>query len=102
MPITKVVLVRMKPAWFDLSEDERRNIGDEIMKIFEKYGVKSIAMLKCHWSCEEWHFISIEEHRDLESMQKYQDMVMKIKFPKYADTKLILGTTATIDDMIKM
>ena len=91
-PIIKVLFVKPKEAYFKLSEEERKELGDKAMKDVEDVGGKWIAFCDCYWSNEEWVWFGVMEFPDIEAVQKHAKFIEGLEQSRYVESKSYLGT----------
>jgi len=91
-PIIKVLFVKPKEAYFKLSEEERKELGDKAMKDVEDVGGKWIAFCDCYWSNEEWVWFGVMEFPDIEAVQKHAKFIEGLEQFRYVESKSYLGT----------
>ena len=90
--IIKVLFVKPKEAYFKLSEEERKELGDKAMKDVEDVGGRWIAFCNCYWSNEEWVWFGVMEFPDIEAVQKHSEFIEGLEQVRYVESKSYLGT----------
>jgi len=91
-PIIKVLFLKPKEAYFKLSEEERKELGDKAMKDVEQVGGRRIAFCNCYWSNEEWVWFGVMEFPDIEAVQKHAEFIEGLEQFRYIESKSYLGT----------
>jgi hypothetical protein len=92
-PVYKLYLATPRPNWYKLSKDEQEKILAKLRVLIEKAGGKSIVQCFSGWSNEQYAFFGLEEFPDVESVQKYSDLMAEINHPfEYFQSLSILGT----------
>ena len=91
--IIRIMFAKIKPAYFELSEEEQQEFMRKDREKMEELGYKLHFMLDCSWSTEEWQFIGIEEWPSMESIEKIEKFHEDIlEVSKYGEYKTYLGT----------
>ncbi len=91
--IIRIMFAKIKPAYFELSEEEQQEFMRKDREKMEELGYKLHFMLDCSWSTDEWQFIGIEEWPSMESIEeisKFHEEVLEVS--KYGEYKTYLGT----------
>jgi hypothetical protein len=87
------MLVKMKPAFFELSEAEQKKFTQKDLEKMEALGYKLHYLIDCSWSNQEWQVIGVEEWPSLEAIkaiEKFHDE--ELRASKYVEMKTFLGT----------
>ena len=100
-PIVKLGIWKRKEAWYRLSPDERVELSDKTVKKHKELGVAVNPFCNCYWSCEEWDWFALEEHLDIESIQKLEEFYLEIGWQRYFKSKIYMGTQITAEDLMK-
>jgi hypothetical protein len=91
--IIRLMFVKIKPAYFELSEEEQQEFMRRDRERMEALGYKLRFMLDCSWSNKEWQFIGIEEWPSMEAIQQIERFhEEELESSKYAEYKTFLGT----------
>jgi hypothetical protein len=91
-PIIRLLFAKIKEAFYNLSEEEMKEIMLKDRKNLDELGCKW-WMINCSWSTEEWNYIGIEEWPSLEVLEKrakFENEELK-KF-RIIESKTYLGT----------
>ena len=91
-PIYKVFLVKPKEAWYQLSQDERKKLGEKLMALTKPAGLKPTLQCWSGWSSEQWPYFGVEEYPNLEAVQKVSQIHQDIDWYRYMDSITVLGT----------
>ncbi len=91
-PIFEFFVLKFKEAWYNLSEEEQKALLDKLTKNHEEVGSKNILMCHCRWSNEEWGFVGVTEHPDIEAVQKHHKFTEELEWYKYVEARNWLGT----------
>jgi hypothetical protein len=90
--IIRVMFVKIKPAYHELSEEEQKEFMRKDGKKMEELGYKLHFMIDCSWSNEEWQFIGVEEWPSMEAIEKITKFhEEELEASKYAEYKTYLG-----------
>ena len=91
--IIRVMLAKIKDAFFELSEEEQQEFMRKDREKMEELGYKLHFMLDCSWSNDEWQFIGIEEWPSMEAVEeisKFHEEELEVS--KYGVYKTYLCT----------
>ena len=61
--IVRLFFAKMKPAFFQLIEEERRQFMVRDRANLDALGMKAISMIDCSQSDDEWDYIGVESGR---------------------------------------
>ena len=93
--VIRVMFVKIKPAYFELSEGERQEFIRKDRERMEELGCKLHFMLDCSWSNKEWQFIGIEEWPSMEAIERIEKFhEEELGVSKYGEYKTYLCTPA--------
>jgi hypothetical protein len=91
--IIRIMFAKIKPAYFELSEEEQQEFMRKDRERMEELGYKLHFMLDCSWSNKEWQFIGIEEWPSMEAIEKIEKFhEEELEASKYAEYKTYLCT----------
>jgi hypothetical protein len=91
--IIRVMFVKIKPAYYELSEEEQQEFMRKDRERMEELGYKLRFMLDCSWSDKKWQFIGIEEWSSMDAIEKIEKFhEEELGASKYAEYKTYLGT----------
>ncbi len=68
-PIYKLWMFRPTEAWYQLSKEERNELGKKAVEDIEKVGGKSVLMCSPTWSAEQWWLFGVDEYPNIEAVQ---------------------------------
>ena len=89
----RVMLAKIKPAYFKLSEEEQQEFMRKDREKMEELGCKLHFMIDCSGSNEEWQSIGIEEWPSMEAIVKFEKFhEEELELSKYVEYKTYLGT----------
>jgi hypothetical protein len=92
-PIIRVYFAKIKEAFYNLSEEEKKEFMLKDRKNLEELGCKIMMMIDCRWSNEEWNFIGVEEWPTIEALEKRAKFEYEeLGAYRYVESKTYLGT----------
>ena len=91
--VIRVMFVKIKPAYFELSEEEQKEFMRKDRERMEELGYKLHFLIDCSWSNDEWQFIGVEEWPSMEAVQEIAKFHEEnLEASKYAEYQTYLGT----------
>ena len=91
--IIRLMFVKIKPAYYKLSEKEQQEFMQKDREKMEQLGYKLHFMLDCSWSNKDWQFIGVEEWPSMEAIEKIEKFhEEELQSSKYAKYKTYLCT----------
>ena len=91
--IIRVMLVKIKPEYYKLSEEEQKEFMLRDREKMEELGYKLHFMIDCSGSNGEWQFIGVEEWPSMDAIKEIERFhEEELKASKYAEYKSFLGT----------
>ena len=91
-PIYKFFTVRFLEAWYQLSEEEQKDLDGKLDEALEKVGAKRLMLCDSRWSTDEWAFAGVEEFPNIEAVQKYVAALNELNWFRYVEGMNVLGT----------
>ena len=91
-PIYKMFYLRMKEAWFQLSQEERDALFARIDEAMKSVGGKSMLTCESSWNSEKWWYWGVEEFPSMEAVQEYARLLAEVEWFRYCDSESLLGT----------
>jgi hypothetical protein len=92
-PIIRVYFAKIKEAFYNLSEEEKKEFMLKDRKNLEELGCKVMMMIDCRWSNEEWNYIGVEEWPTIEALEKRAKFEYEeLGAYRYVESKTYLGT----------
>lgn len=92
-PIARLFFAKIKPAFINLSDEEKMTFMNKDRKNLDELGMTAISMIDCSWSTDEWDYIGVEQWPDNESIQKREKFENEeLELAKYVEHKIYLGT----------
>ena len=89
--IYKMYTGKLTPAWFALSEAEKKSMGEELDHVREEAGGKIVVQCISHWASEQNHSFGVEVFPSIEAVQKHGKLLFELDWPKYYDGTTVLG-----------
>jgi hypothetical protein len=92
-PIIRLYFAKIKEAFYNLSEEEKKEFMRKDRKNLDELGCKIMMMVDCRWSNEEWNFIGVEEWPTIEALEKRAKFEYEeLGAYRYVESKTYLGT----------
>jgi hypothetical protein len=92
-PIIRVYFAKIKEAFYNLSEEEKKEFMRKDRKNLDELGCKVLMMCDCRWSNEEWNFVGVEEWPSIEALEKRAKFEYEeLEKYRYVESKTYLGT----------
>jgi len=98
-PIVRVFFAKMKPEFFQLSEEERREFMVRDRANLDALGMKAISMIDCTESKDEWDYIGVENWpsmKEVEAREKFEKEELQIS--RYVEYKVHLGVEQSFEE----
>ena len=101
--VVRLFFAKMKKAFLELSDDEKFAFMRKDRENLDDLGMKSVSMIDCSWSSEEWDYIGVEEWPSLEAIKERELFENEeLEVFKYVESNTYLGTPESFDDYGKM
>ena len=84
--------MKAKAAWYELSDDERRQLLARIEEALEQVGGRSILVCFSAWNNEQVEYWGVEEFPDLDAVLSLAQIHEEINWYRYVESKTLLGT----------
>ena len=91
-PIYKLWMFKYGEAWYQLSEDERKEILAKLQAAYEQVGGKQTIVCESRCSEERWHAFGLDEFPDLEAVHRFHELVEEHEHFRYIESASMLGT----------
>lgn len=98
-PIVRLFFAKMKPEFFQLSEQERRQFMARDRANLDALGMKAISMIDCRDSDEEWDYIGIESwpsRKAVEERERFEKEELHIA--RYVEYKVHVGVEQSFEE----
>lgn len=83
---------RPTEAWFNLSQDEQKDLLSKVNQAREQAGGKTVISCDIAWSGDGTIVFGVEEFPDLEAVQKHAKLLQDINWGRYLEGDSYLGT----------
>jgi hypothetical protein len=90
--IYKLWQARFTEAWYLLSDEDQQRLMESITEAREAAGGREVVSCSAEWSNERWPFFGVEEFPDLDAVQRYQQSLTDLSWPRYIESRTSLGT----------
>jgi hypothetical protein len=91
-PIYKCYMLRWKESWYQLSQEDRDQLLEQVNDSFQKVGGKNVIFCNSAWSSEAWLGFGVEEFPDIEAAQQHASDLLKFNWFQYVEATSVLGT----------
>ena len=92
-PIIRVFFAKIKEAFYNLSEEEKKAFMLKDRENLDELGMKILMMIDCRWSTEAWDFVGIEEWPTIEALEKRAQFEKEeLEAFRFVKSKTYLGT----------
>lgn len=98
-PIVRLFFAKMKPAFFQLSEEERTQFMVRDRANLDALGMKAISMIDCRDGDNEWDYVGVESWPSMQAVkerEKFEDEELHIS--RYVDYKVHLGVEQSFEE----
>ncbi len=86
------LLEKWTDAWYQLSQEEQRRLLDRIASTLEQVGGKSLMLCQATWAGDQYVAFGLEEYPSIEAVQKHEELIAEIGWPRYRQARSVLGT----------
>ncbi len=98
-PIVRLFLTRMKPAFFQLSEEEQQQFMARDRANLDALGMQAISMVDCSESDSEWDFIGVEGWPSLKAVEERERFENEeLQVTRYIEYEVHLGVAQSFED----
>ena len=91
-PIYQVFLTQKTEAWYQLSEEEQRELMDAVSNSLDEVGAEVIAFCDASWSTEPWQNFGLIKFPSLEALRKHREDTNQIEWSRFGDSMSVLET----------
>lgn len=98
-PIVRLFFAKMKPAFFQLSEEEQNQFKVRDRANLDALGMKAVSMIDCTKSDDEWDYIGVERWpsmKAVEDRERFEHEQLHIS--RYVEYKVHLGVEQSFED----
>lgn len=97
--IVRIFFTKMKPEFFELSEDERVAFMAKDRANLDELGMKAISMVDCSKTDDEWDYIGVESWPSLEVIKERERFENdELQISKYVEYMTHVGVGQSFDD----
>ena len=97
-PIVRLFFAKMKPDFFQLSEQERRQFMARDRANLDALGMKAISMIDCSDSDCEWDYIGIESWPSMKAVEERERFEKEeLHISKYVEYKVHMGVERSFE-----
>lgn len=90
-PVYKLFLFKFTEAYYQLSEQERKDIAAKVGASLEQAGGKRIVQCSTVWASEEWLAWGVEQFPSMEAAQMHAMDLWQMDWFRYVESKTYLG-----------
>lgn len=91
-PIYKLFLVHLNDAWYQLADDERNRLLQQVVAAREAAGGEVVAFCNSSWSSEHWTTFGVEKYPSIDAVQAFSARLAELNWLRYVDSMTLLGT----------
>ena len=91
-PIYKVYMFKPTEAWYQLSENEKKNYRDKVKEALKKVKGKEVISCFSGWNSEQYLGWGVEQFPNVEAAQKYHAILVSLNYFRYVESNSYLGT----------
>lgn len=97
--IVRLFFAKMKPAFFELSEEERNAFMAKDRANLDALGMKAISMVDCSMSDEEWDYIGVEGWPSMEAVAQREAFENEeLQISRYVAYKTHVGVEQSFEE----
>lgn len=97
-PIIRLFFARMKPAFFQLSDKERRQFMARDRANLDALGMKAICMIDCTKSGSDWDYIGVESWPSAKALKERERFESdELHIAQYVEHKVELGVEQSFE-----
>lgn len=97
--IIRVFFAKMKPDYFELSEEERTKFMTQDRGNLDALGMKAICMIDCTETDDEWDYIGVESWPSMEAIEKREEFENEaLHLSRYVEYRSHIGTEQSFEE----
>ncbi len=97
-PIVRVFFAKMKPEFFQLTEQERQQFMARDRANLDALGMKAISMIDCGDSDDEWDYIGVESWPSMKAVEERESFEKEeLHISKYVEYKVHMGVEQSFE-----
>jgi len=98
-PIVRLFFAKMKPAFFQLSEEERKQFMIRDRANLDALGMKAISMIDCTKSDDEWDYIGVESWPSMKAVEERERFEKEeLQLSRYVEYRVHVGVEQSFED----
>lgn len=98
-PIVRLFMTRMKPAFFQLSEEEQQQFMARDRANLDALGMEAISMIDCTGSDSEWEYIGVEGWPSMEAVRERERFENEeLQVSRYIEYEVHLGVAQSFEE----
>jgi hypothetical protein len=91
-PIYKIFMFKPTEAWYQLSDDKKNQLKEQLAKALRKVGGKEVVLCFSGWNSEQYLGWGVEKFPNIEAVQKHHALLVDLNWFRYAESNSHLGT----------
>ncbi|MGD8709635.1 MAG: hypothetical protein PVF40_04545 [Ectothiorhodospiraceae bacterium] len=96
--IVRLFFAKMKPAFFQLSEEEQRRFMVRDRANLDALGMKAISMIDCTKSNSYWDYIGVENWPSMKALEERERFESdELQISRYVEYKVELGVEQSFE-----
>jgi len=97
--IVRIFFAKMKPEFFQLSEEERRQFMVRDRDNLDALGMKAISMIDCTEHDDEWDYIGVESWPSMKAVEDREKFERdELKISRYVEFKTYMGVEQSFEE----
>jgi hypothetical protein len=98
-PVVRLFFAKMKPEFFQLSEEEQRQFMVRDRANLDALGMKAISMIDCTEHDDEWDYIGVESWPAMEAVEDRERFEREdLQISRYVEYKIHLGVEQSFEE----
>jgi hypothetical protein len=85
-------MTRAKDSWWELSVEERSELGGKVREYFEKVGGKPVISASCEWSNPKYPDFGVQEFPSVAALRQHFEDQRELGFLQHLDGEYVVGT----------
>ncbi len=83
---------RPTEAWHQLSPQDQQDLLTRVVEALSSAGGRELVVCSAAWSNERWPYFGVEEFPHLEAVQRHEQALGDLGWPRYMESRSTLGT----------
>jgi hypothetical protein len=93
-PIYKLFMAKPSVHWYHLSKEEQASLRAKVNEALKEAGGERLLYCNAGWASEEWMGFGVGRFQSIEALQRFQRRLVEIGWPRYTESRMLLGTEA--------